>query len=135
VVDGGELWKDLRQYTFQTAYASNVAIAQNRDGLVRTLAAYGKLYRFLQGPDSRNDFFTARRQAQQPFDANAAALLWEFIQQQRPYAEDLIVSAERIDYLQNFNLSLGTQHRILPYAAVADMSLARDAARLLQSER
>lgn len=127
LVPGGELWKELPEYTFQTAYASERAIAANRQGLVRTLAAYSRLYRYLQGPVSKGAFFAARRAVQPRFDEASATATWNFIQDSRPYAVDLVVSEERIEYLQDLNLSLGIQKRRLPYSQVADMSLAREA--------
>jgi len=135
VVKGGEMWKELKEYTFQTAYATDRAIATNREGLVRTLAAYSKLYRFLQSPDSKDDFFSARRAAQQEFDAASAESIWEFIQENQPYAEDLLVSEERINTLQELNVSLGLQQKLHAYTDVADMSLARDAAELAERQR
>jgi len=135
VVMGGEMWKELQEYTFQSAYATDRAIATNREALVRTLAAYSELYRFLQSPDSRGDFFAARRTAQKEFDAASAESIWEFVQESQPYAQDLLVSEERINTLQELNMSLGLQQNLHAYADVADMSLAREAAELAARQR
>jgi ABC-type nitrate/sulfonate/bicarbonate transport system substrate-binding protein len=42
-----ELWKELPEFTYQGSYASDQAIAQKRDLLVRILAAHARLYRFI----------------------------------------------------------------------------------------
>ena len=44
---------------------------------------------------------------------------------------DLVITEERVRYMQDLNVSLGVQKRVLPYEQVCDMSLARDAVKLL----
>ena len=56
---------------------------------------------------------------------------WEFIQKHKPYAVDLVLSEERVRYMQRINLELGLQKRLLPYDQVADMTLAQDALKLM----
>ncbi len=46
-------------------------------------------------------------------------------------AVNLVLDEERIQKLQKLNVQLGVQNAILPYDKVADMSLARDALKLL----
>jgi hypothetical protein len=64
-------------------------------------------------------------------DAGSAAWQWQFFQEQQIYAADLILSEERVRYMQELNISVGVQKRQVPYADVTDMSLARDAVKLL----
>jgi hypothetical protein len=56
---------------------------------------------------------------------------WTFIQQYRPYAVDLTLSAQRLDYMQRLNVSVGSQKTVLPFDRVADMSLAEEALKLI----
>lgn len=127
----GYLWQELPRCVFQTAYASTTAIAQKRDGLVAAMAAYGALYDFLMSPAAHDAFFEARRRSQKKFDLASAQAIWNFNQTQRPYAKDLSLSDLDIDYLQDMYVGLGSLRHKSPIAAVADMSAARAAARLL----
>ena len=56
---------------------------------------------------------------------------WHFIQNYKPFAVDLVLGPERLDYMQKLNVRLGTQKQVLPYDRVADDSLARGAMSLL----
>jgi hypothetical protein len=58
---------------------------------------------------------------------------WSFFQQHSSFATDLVLSPERIRYMQDLNVSLGVQKSVLPDTRVSDMSLARDAIKLLSS--
>lgn len=42
-----------------------------------------------------------------------------------------MLTGERVRFMQDLNVSLGVQKRVLPYEQVCDMSLARDAVKLL----
>jgi NitT/TauT family transport system substrate-binding protein len=127
----GDLWKELPEYTYQASYASDRAIAEKREALVRVLAAYGKLYRFISGPHSREAFLKARASVFKHSDSVEAEFEWTFAQKYHPYDTDLTLSEERIDYMQNLNVEFGVQKKILPFNEVADMSLAKDAVKLL----
>ena len=56
---------------------------------------------------------------------------WRFNQKYKPYAADLLLSQERVDYMQRQNIQFGIQKNILPYSATADMSLAKDTLKLI----
>jgi len=127
VVKEGDLWKELPEFTFQGAYASDKAIKEKRDAIVRTLAAYARLYRFLSSPQSREEFVAAQLAVSARPDAGSAGWQWQFFQEQQIYAADLILSEERVRYMQELNISVGVQKRLVPYTDVTDMSLARDA--------
>lgn len=130
----GNFWTELPEYTYQGAYASDRAIAHKRDALVRVLAAYCKLYRYVSGPESLADYTQARQAAlsgDPHLAAEEAASEWRFIQKYKPYATNLVLSPERIDYMQKLNMRFGVQQQALPYDKVTDMSLARDAVKLL----
>lgn len=127
----GNLWQGLPRCIFQTAYASTTAIAQKHDGLVAAMAAYGALYDHLMSPAAHDAFFEARRRAQKKFDLASAQAVWDFNQTQRPYAKDLSLTDLEIDYLQDMYIGLGSLKRRSHIAAVADMSAASAAAKLL----
>lgn len=127
----GELWKELPNFTFQAAYASDKAIETKRDAIVKTLAAFALLYRFADSPDSLDDFAKARAEATGKDERSEAETQWRFNRDNHSYSRDLILSDERINYMQELNKSLGVQKQILPISQVADMSLARDALKLI----
>lgn len=131
---GGNMWSDLAEYPFQGGFTSKEMIGAKRDLLVRTLAAYGSLFRFLNEPGSKDAFLAARRTALsgsgEEFD-KASDFQWTFFQNVKPFALDLKLSPESIVYIQDLNVRLGVQKETLPYAKVADMSLAEDAVRMM----
>ena len=121
IVEGGKLWETLEDYTFQGAFASAKAVVEKRDSLVRLLAAYAKMYRFISAPNSKDAFVAASVTALGAESAVGAASLWTFMN----------TNQERIQKLQKLNIEVGAQKTVLPYDKVADMSLARDALKLL----
>lgn len=131
VLPDGMLWNEIREYTNQASYASDKAIKTDRDGLVRTLAAYGKAYRYLCGPASRDAFVKARAKVTGRDETHQAVTQWEWIQKFQPYSKGLVLTQEQIDFVQDLNVEFKVQKARLPFASVADMSLARDAVKLL----
>ena len=127
----GELWKELPQYANQAIFASERAIADKRDTLVRALAAYARLYRFTAMANSRDVWIKARAIAMGKDSPEEAEAQWRFFQSPGRLATNLILDPQKIDYVQTLNLKLGVQNRMLPLSQVADMSLARDALKLL----
>jgi len=130
----GDLWSELPEYTYQGSYASDRAIAQKRDALVRVLAAYCKAYRYIEGPNSLADYVKAREAAlhgKPKLAKEEASSEWRFNQKFKPYATNLVLSPKRIEYMQRLNVGFGIQKHVLPYDKVTDMSLARDAVKLL----
>lgn len=128
----GQFWIELPEFTMQAAYTTKENIAAKRDQLVRTLAAHGKLYRFMQSPNSW-DAWTKAYTSYFGKDADEvrSRSLWKFIQERKPLATDIALSEERFRYVQELNVSLGIQKAVLPYDQVADMSLAADAVKML----
>ncbi|MGH6860092.1 MAG: phosphate/phosphite/phosphonate ABC transporter substrate-binding protein [Phyllobacterium sp.] len=133
-IKGGDMWSDLKEYPFQGGYASDETITNKRDLILRTLAAYATLFRFLSGPDSHDAFFAARRAALgksgEAFDS-ASEFQWNFIQKTQPFALDLVLAQDGVDYVQDLNIRLDIQKQKLPYDKVVDASLARDAIKLV----
>jgi ABC-type nitrate/sulfonate/bicarbonate transport system substrate-binding protein len=134
VVDGGRMWQDLKEFPFQGGYASDEAIASKRDILVHTLAAYAALFRYVSGPDSLEAFKEARRKALSKSDADfdaASEFQWNFMQENQPFANDLQITPEAADYVQDLNIRVGVQKEKLPFDSAIDMSLASEAIALL----
>jgi NitT/TauT family transport system substrate-binding protein len=131
VVSEANMWQALPRYIFQTAYASDAALKDKHEALVPVMAAYGRLYDDLMSPAMRDAFFDARRRVQKKFDAASAQATWDFNQAHRPYARDLSLSEGDIGYMQDMFIGLGSLKRKQPMSAVADMSAARSAARML----
>lgn len=130
-LEDGDLWKELPEYTYQGSYAADRAITEKRDALVRVLAVYGKLYRFLSSPNSHDAFMRARAAVLKKSDPAEGEFEWQFAQKYKAYDTDLTLSQERIDYMQKLNVEFGIQKTVLPFNEVADMSLAKDAVKLL----
>ena len=131
----GEFWNGLPEYTNQASYTAETAIRERREILVRTLAAYGKLYRFISSPQSRGAYLAARAAALRKDQQDEALREWTFFQTHQSFALDLELSPERVRYMQALNVSLGVQQAILPYEQVADMSLAREAVARIAGSR
>jgi ABC-type nitrate/sulfonate/bicarbonate transport system substrate-binding protein len=130
-LEEGRFHVDFPEYTYQASYSSDRAIARKREAIVRTLAAYGKLYRFLAETQSREPFVKAFAAATGKDNREEAEAQWQFYHDQKPFAVDLVLSEQRVRYMQELNVSLGVQKRVLPFEQVCDMSLARDAVILL----
>jgi len=54
-----EMWKVIPEYPYQGSYATDAAIATKRDAIVRVLAAYAKLYRFMMSNESKQAYIDA----------------------------------------------------------------------------
>jgi len=131
IVEEARFYEDLPEYTYQASYASERAIGRKRDAIVRTLAAYAKLYRFLSEARSHEAFLKAFAAATGKNDREEAEAQWQFYQEHKPFAVNLVLAPERVRYMQDLNVSLGVQKSVLPFERVCDMSLAQDAVKLL----
>jgi ABC-type nitrate/sulfonate/bicarbonate transport system substrate-binding protein len=131
----GDYATQLPEYTWQASFTSTAAIREMRATLVRTLAAYCKAFRYVQSPGSRDAFIAAQLQALRPRNSqearSRAAAQWDYVQSRKPYAADLELSEERVQYMQELNIRLGVQKKILPYDQLVDPSLAREAVAML----
>jgi ABC-type nitrate/sulfonate/bicarbonate transport system substrate-binding protein len=128
---GGDLTTGLPEYTYQGAYTTDKAIATKRDMVVRTLAAYAKLYRFVTKPEAKAAFLKARAVVLKTSTPEEAESQWDYLQRHKPFAVDLVLSEDRLAYMQRLNVQLGVQKSVLPYAQVCDPSLAREAIALI----
>jgi NitT/TauT family transport system substrate-binding protein len=134
ILKEGRLWDELPNFTWQAAYTTDQVIKDKRDTLVRALASLAKLYRYVSTPESWDSFNRGRTAFAGKEDPVPARTYWNFIQERQPFAVDLVLDEARINWVQELNVSLGLQKRIVPYDQVADMSIARDAIKLLQSK-
>ncbi|SAL85948.1 NMT1/THI5 like protein [Caballeronia arvi] len=132
VISEGNLWQALPNCVFQTAYASDAALGAKHEGMVAVMAAYGALYDYLMSPASHGAFFDARKRAQKNFDVASAKAIWDFNQTQRPYSRDLSLTESDIGYLQDMDIGVGCLKRKQAFGAVADMSAARAAAKMVR---
>ena len=130
VLSDGKMWMELKSYPYQLAYASDRALRDNREGVVRALAAYGKLFRFMSSASSFDAYAEARKAAGGAGEASARAA-WNYVQSAQPYAGTPETTRERLDFLQNLHLSLGIQKAVLPIEKIADLTVARDAVKLI----
>ena len=136
MLDEGAFANDLSEYTWQASFATDKVIAEKRDTLVRVLAGYCKAYRYVQtDPASKEPFIEARAKALGVADMEVArregASQWQYVWDNKPYALDLEISPARVEYMQKLNVDVGAQNKVLPYDQVADMSLARQAVKML----
>jgi ABC-type nitrate/sulfonate/bicarbonate transport system substrate-binding protein len=131
MIKDGDYAIELPEYTWQASFASTAAIRDKREALVRTLAAYCKAFRYLQSPGSKDEYVRAQLAALTPRDVaeatERAVSQWQYLQTRKIYAEDLALSEERVRYMQELNISLGVQKKLLPYNQIVDTSLAREA--------
>ena len=131
IVEHGKLFESIPEFVNQAAFVSQRGIAQKRDLIVRTLAAYAKAYRFIMSGDSEADFVAAGVSVLGQNAADEVRTQWRFWREIQPFAADLLLAENRIRYMQELNLTTGSQKALIPYARLADMSLARDALRLV----
>ena len=132
MVEHGNMAVELPEYTYQGSWTSDQMIQRKRDTIVRTMAAYAKLFRFVQSPESKDSFLRAKKSLFPNGSEKEAVTQWNFIQSYKPFAVDLVLSEERLDYMQRLNIELKSQTRVLPFDLIADMSLAREALALLK---
>ena len=131
LVEHGNMSIELRDYPFQGAWTSDRKIRTERDLLVHGLAAQARLYRFAHTPAARGPFIEARRTVFPNLPDSDHEAEWRFIETYKPFATGLVLSPERLAYVQKINVGFGQQAKVLPFARVADMSLAADAIKLL----
>jgi ABC-type nitrate/sulfonate/bicarbonate transport system substrate-binding protein len=122
-----DMWTELPDYTYQTMYASDRAIADKRDAIMRCLSAYARLFRFLQGPGSWEAYRQARATALPENDADEASAVWKFMQEQKPYGFDLAIPDDRLRGMQELFAAVGAIDAPVRLEQIADMSMARDA--------
>lgn len=126
----GDMSAELRDFTYQAGWTSGSVIQSKRDALVRVLAAYAKLFRFVEQPSGRDAFLSASRTVFPTTPQREHVDEWNFLQKVKPFALKLMLSPQRVEYVQKINIEFGIQKEALPYDRVVDMSLVQDALKL-----
>jgi NitT/TauT family transport system substrate-binding protein len=132
VVADGRMWRELPEYTYQTAYASVKALREKPEAIARCIAAYTQLYRYVSRAASRDAYLTARGSAGSETGSADGAAIWKFIRAEQPYAVHPGLSPQRLDYLQRLNVSVGVQKTVIPFDRAFDLGPALAAAKLLR---
>jgi len=132
-LEDGILWQELPDFPNQASFATLAAISGKRESLARTLAAHALLYRFLQRDDSWDEYAAAWRAALPESTVEEGRAQWSFYQRFQPFAADLQLPEASIDYLQELNMAMGLQRRVLSFSDVADMSVSQDALELIDA--
>jgi ABC-type nitrate/sulfonate/bicarbonate transport system substrate-binding protein len=127
----GVLWDELPDFTNQVMVSSDRAIAEKRDQIVRVLAAYARLFRFINTPDSKDAWIKARAVAFNKDNRKEAETQWNFFSKPGILATNLVLAPKQFEFAQQLNMQVGAQQKILPFEEVADMSMAQDALKLL----
>ena len=130
----GRLWTEMPDYTNQATYTTEKNITDKRDLMIRTMAAYAKLYRYIQEEDSFAAFAQARAQANGKDDQQAAQSQWKFYRDYKMFASELVLSDQRFNFMQKLNMDSGAQTAMLAINQISDMSLAQDAVKLSKAK-
>lgn len=131
IVEHGKTFESLTEFVNQAAFTSQFAIVHKRQVLIKTLAAYAELYRFIMSGDSEAAFIAASDKALGKKKTDAARAQWNFYREIQPFAADLALTEAQMKFMQDLNMTTGTQKTLLPFNRVADMSLAAEALKLV----
>jgi ABC-type nitrate/sulfonate/bicarbonate transport system substrate-binding protein len=134
-IPNGNMAVELKEFTYQAGWTTNRAIQARRDVLVRVLAAYATLFRFVGEPSSQDAYVRARKTVFPDAPEREHLAEWKHLQTYKPFASDLMLSPERVRYMQQINLDFQIQKEMLPFERVVDLSLAEDARKLLETSR
>ncbi|MGH2447316.1 MAG: ABC transporter substrate-binding protein [Chloroflexota bacterium] len=126
----GDMSTELPEFTYQAGWTSQSVINSKRSALVRVLAAYAKLFRFVEQPSARGAFLRASRVVFPTAPERDHVDEWNFLQKVKPFSTDLVLSPERVRYIQQVNVDFHIQKTVLPYDRVVDLSLVQEALRL-----
>jgi ABC-type nitrate/sulfonate/bicarbonate transport system substrate-binding protein len=127
----GEFWKELPDYTNQAMYVSDRAIAEKREGLIGVLAAYAHLFRWIGKPQNKQAFLDYYKKAVPNGTRDTAVFLQDFLSKPNRLATNLVLTPDKLRYVQDLNVRLGSQKAILPFDKCADMSLAEAALKMV----
>ncbi len=130
-VEHGNMTEELPEFTYQAGWTSARMLATKRDTIVRVLAAYATLFRFVADPSSQDAFLKARRAVFPDATEREHVGEWSYLQRFKPFAADLMLTPERVRYMQQVNIDFGIQNEMLPFERVVDLSLAQEAQKLL----
>jgi ABC-type nitrate/sulfonate/bicarbonate transport system substrate-binding protein len=130
-LNDGVLWKELPDFTNQAMVTSDQAIAEKRGQMVKAMAAYARLFRYINTPGSKDAWIKARAVALNRDDPKEAEQQWSYFNTPGVLATNLVLKPEQFEFAQGINVRVGAQQKILPFEQVADMSIAQEAIKLL----
>jgi NitT/TauT family transport system substrate-binding protein len=114
----------------QGAVASASAISGKREALVKVLAAYAMLFRYLATAESKADYVKAYTAA--GGSAHEGTLEWQFLNSNKAYSPTLALPEDKMNFIQQQNVDNGTQSKVLPFSSYTDFSLRSAAFASLQ---
>jgi ABC-type nitrate/sulfonate/bicarbonate transport system substrate-binding protein len=117
--------QELPLWINQGAVASASTISGKRDSLVKVLSAYASLFRYLATADSKADYVKAYTAA--GGSADAAVVEWQFLHSNQAYSPTLTLPEDKMSFIQQQNVSNGTQSKVLALSSYTDFSLRSDA--------
>ena len=97
VLEDGELWKELPDFTNQAMVTSDKAIAEKRDMIVKVMAAYAKLFRFINTPGSKEAWIKARAIALGKDEPKEAETQWSFFNKPGILATNLVLTEKQFE--------------------------------------
>jgi ABC-type nitrate/sulfonate/bicarbonate transport system substrate-binding protein len=117
--------EELPLWINQGAVASAGAIAGKRGALVKVLAAYASLFRYLATADSKADYVKAYVVA--GGSSAEGEIEWQFLNSNTAYSPTLTLPEDKMNFIQQQNVSNGTQSKVLAFSRYTDFSLRGDA--------
>jgi ABC-type nitrate/sulfonate/bicarbonate transport system substrate-binding protein len=117
--------QELPLWINQGAVASASAISGKREALVRVLAAYASLFKYLATAASKADYVKAYVAA--GGSADEATLEWQFLNSNQAYSPTLELPEAKMNFIQQQNVDNGTQSKVLAFSSYTDFSLRSDA--------
>jgi ABC-type nitrate/sulfonate/bicarbonate transport system substrate-binding protein len=116
---------ELPLWINQGAVASASAISGKRAALVKVMAAYASLFQHLATADSKADYVKAYIAA--GGTADEGTLEWQFLNSNKAYSPTLDLPEDKMNFIQQQNVSNGTQSKVLPFSSYTDFSVRSDA--------
>jgi ABC-type nitrate/sulfonate/bicarbonate transport system substrate-binding protein len=116
---------ELPLWINQGAVASASTVASKRAGLVKVLAAYASLFAYLATPESKADYVKAY--VASGGSSASGEVEWQFLNSNTAYSPTLTLPADKMNFLQQQNVSNGSQSKVLAFGSYTDFSLRGDA--------
>jgi ABC-type nitrate/sulfonate/bicarbonate transport system substrate-binding protein len=116
---------ELPLWINQGAVASSSTITSKRSSLVKVLAAYASLFKYLATTDSKADYVKAYVAA--GGSSAEAETEWQFLHSNTAYSPTLTLPEDKMNFLQQQNVGNGTQDKVLAFSSYTDFSLRGDA--------
>ena len=116
---------ELPLWINQGAVTSASTAVSKRDGLVKVLAGYASLFQYLATAGSKADYVKAYVSA--GGSADEGALEWQFLNSNQAYSPTLTLPEVKMTFIQQQNVSNGTQSKVLAFSSYTDFSLRSDA--------